>query len=188
MGIDKNIESEFSTYSIISLPAWDERLAHWVSRLSNPPFLAITGITISAYTVATKSAWLWAAAYYIVLSVFITYGLCALAGALRQDYRLSSQSSRAEDAASAGNSDYHRYSVAHTAYLQRPASADSYRRRRMGADGYNARLNASLENQRALRRRSRVCNACLHIVRQSGYSSTYLRADYRLVACKAGKA
>lgn len=57
-----------SSYNTFVSSVFDERLAHWVSRLSNPPVLAIAGIIIGAYAAgATKeSAFFWSAIYVLI--------------------------------------------------------------------------------------------------------------------------
>lgn len=54
----------------ILLPAWDESVARWVSRLGSPPLLAITGIILGAQSVNTPLAWGWAG-FYILGAVLL---------------------------------------------------------------------------------------------------------------------
>lgn len=50
------------------LPAWDEALARWISRLGSPPLLAIASISLSAQAARTATAWGWAG-FYILAAI-----------------------------------------------------------------------------------------------------------------------
>jgi hypothetical protein len=67
MTIQQNSEAiGNSSTQAIFLPAWDEYLARWVSRLGSPPLLAIAGVILSAQSAGTTTAWGWAAFYILV--------------------------------------------------------------------------------------------------------------------------
>ena len=51
-------------------PAWDERLAWWVSRFGSPPVLTVVAMLLGAYAAATPTAWAWAS-LSMVLAVLL---------------------------------------------------------------------------------------------------------------------
>ncbi|GAB4425898.1 MAG: hypothetical protein Fur0044_23910 [Anaerolineae bacterium] len=70
MTVQQNSEAIGSpSASALFLPAWDESLAHWVSRLGSPPLLAIASISLSAQAARTSTAWGWAGFYILVAIV-----------------------------------------------------------------------------------------------------------------------
>lgn len=67
MTIQQNSEAIGSPSApTLFLPAWDESLARWVSRLGSPPLLAIASISLSAQAARTTTAWGWAGFYILV--------------------------------------------------------------------------------------------------------------------------
>jgi membrane-associated phospholipid phosphatase len=61
MGANREAQAASGLYAVLeTAPAWDERLAWWVSKLGSPPVLTVAAMLLCAYAADTSSAWAWA--------------------------------------------------------------------------------------------------------------------------------
>ena len=70
MEISPDLENSLAAPQILLPPAWDKRLAGWISNVLSPPVLAVLGLLLVAYVSESVEAWLWGI-YYLVLGVFV---------------------------------------------------------------------------------------------------------------------
>lgn len=60
MGANREAQAAPGLYVLETPPAWDERLAWWVSKLGSPPVLTVAAMLLCAYADGASSAWAWA--------------------------------------------------------------------------------------------------------------------------------